>query len=276
LISSGTIESSISVLFVSVFCRCSEERLIACGWNDTACFYGDSDAFMTTPTNTRERNLIKLCESVGRGRLSSISDNLASVIDQEVESDDIFDDMSMWAPADSGRSDEDFFLPQPIPPSLQTLPSLLLAARKNPCNTSKINHEVLARRQVASSKAMLDMVESVCSLEAGARMFCLGIQRFCDSPLQVEFDSKIFLDYGPMLRTIAQLEAVLERAIATCPDLSTVPISSRRRTRGRGESRQHYFETLTHSAFYLNQKELTASAVGCRLAGRLIRYKHEH
>lgn len=247
--------------------RCSEERLIAMGWKDTACFYGDNEAYMTMPSSQRELRLIKLSETLARNRSCAISEIAGSASQEEGAFEDETD-FVMWSPPDSKRSDEDCFLPRPVPTPLEYLPSLLLYARKYPKCINFPKEELLESRRKTTADVVLRLVGPIFTGKARTKMFCLGLGRSRSSPLEFEYDSNLFLEYIPMLRNIA----IHERSAESDPESETTRDSSRRSTRGSAKrGRPHFFERLSDS-FRLGETEFTARETAQKLASSLLLY----
>ena len=244
------------------------------GWKDSAAFYGDSEALMSRLVSARERKLFKVAEESGRRVSSSVEDVVASTGDEKDEklSVDTIQDLTMWSPTDLHTSEEDFLLTRPTPTPLLALPHILMNARtKRSTFPSYVKYNILEHRREAQADELVEMVDRVLCAEAAPKMFCRGLHRFSLAFLPGEYDTKLFLDYIPVLLNMA----VHEQAAASCCDIdgesSTLP-SRRRATRTTvKKGRTHYFEILNHVAFRWDD-ENTAADLGKKLAAAWMNY----
>lgn len=243
------------------------------GWKDSAAFYGDSEAFVSCLVSARERKLFKVAEESGRRVLSSVEDVIATTGDEKDEkaSVDTIQDLTMWSPPDLNTSEEDFLLARPTPSPLLALPGMLLSARAE-CAAFPpyLKQSILDRRREAQAEELVELVDRVLCAEQAPKMFCRGLHRFSLAFLPNEFDTKLFLDYIPVLLNMA----VHEQAAASCDlegESSAVP-SRRRATRKTAKKgRTHYFEILNHVAFRWDD-ENTAADLGKKLASAWLHY----
>ena len=118
--------------FYYLFDSPREEQLFTLGWKDNCYFYGDAETYMTRPSGTLERRRLYTTMTLSRGTMEV--DGAHATADKEDESEDLDDIIRR----ESGRSDEDMFLPQPIPSLIQSLPSLLQKISKNCLLPTKI------------------------------------------------------------------------------------------------------------------------------------------
>jgi hypothetical protein len=219
--------------------------------------------------------MLKMCETFGRSSCSMISDCVPGDVEEDIDEKQA-EDLTMWSQPDSNKSDEDFFLPRPIPTPLLALPSILLDARTDKQIESledKLKESLLERRKDTNAQNLLDLVGKIFSREVQqAKMFRLGLGRHsssCTAAYDSQFDQALFLDYIPILRNVA----VHERAAESDPELEAAGQASRGRTTRRSarRGRIHFFEKLSDS-FSGDENELTASSVGQKLIDTMLIY----
>ena len=229
---------------------------------------------MTVPTSGRERKMLKMGETFGRSSCSMIADCAPGDAEEDKDEKQA-EDLTMWSQPDSKKSDEDFFLPRPIPTPLLALPSILLNARTKKqieSREAKFKESLLERRKDTNAQILLELIGYIFSREVQqAKMFCLGLGRHsgCIASYDSQFDQTLFLDYIPILRNIA----VHERAAESDPELEAAAQTSRGRTTRRSarRGRIHFFEKLSDS-FSGDENELTASSVGRKLIDTMLIY----
>lgn len=243
------------------------------GWKDSAAFYGDNEAFMSCLVSARERKLFKVAEESGRRFLSSVEDAVTSPGDQKDDKSpvDTSQDLTMWSPPHLRTSEEDFLLCRPTPAPLLALPNILLSARME--GSSSVppywKQGILERRREAKADELVELVDRILCAEGAPKIFCRGLHRFSPAFLPGEFDTKLFLEYIPVLLNMA----VHEQAAASCdPDGDSAAPSRRRATRKTAKKgRTHYFEFLNHVAFRWDD-ENTAADLGKKLASAWLEY----
>ena len=212
-----------------------EETLILSGWKDNKCFYGGNDVYMTVPRTARQRNALKQHERTGRGFAFSI----ASILEEEVENED----SSMRA------SDEDMLLPHIAPDCIVRLPSYLWSLRTfaSPATALEI---VLSRRsrEVKAEKHKAILRDFIFVYRDDIRMLFRSIVRSCDPVLGgiENAEPQLFLDYLPILRTIAVQERISEAIHNAAPSDGATKTNRHRRSTRQTSKRGyvHYLESL--------------------------------
>lgn len=263
--------SSKLAVIVSLF-RPSEERLYKEGWKETSYFFGDSDTFMTIPTSNRERRLLRATMSSIRGTNLYPSCDTGQ-LDNEMDASVVAENCT--AMDQRSWSDEDMFLCQNIPASIETLPSLL---RKN-CGTSSgaTNDlwEMLEKRRGKKAAECGKHVSMILTHEVQPRVACRGFGSTTMESLLFDdtVDSRLALDYLPTLRRIAVVECAAEEEFYKNKANLDETTSSRRTTRRSARNqnqRVHYFDKLSKQ-LQLDLADLNSSTLGSRLAeGRLM------
>lgn len=256
---------------------CSEERLIACGWKDTACFYGDCDAYMTIPASARERLLLKRSEALGRGLSStpvykSVSE--ATATDQEETPPDTLD-LTMWSPPTGSGCvlDEDMYIPNRLPTALMSLKELLIASRGHCIANS--NYNLVQDRTIAMAEKLGELLDTIQGYDPRmAKNRGLGYSSF-------EYSCH-FLDYLPLLRVMAKQEEeadiVFQEALKVDPDAcASISYGIRRNTRRSATQpkREHYFESLLMNTYSRDEVAAIAQELGRQLSDSLIVYQKE-
>jgi hypothetical protein len=152
---------------VLTFCfRPSFERLFSLGWNEDGYFFGDSDTLVANPTDSRERKLLALTESLERGLSRPLATGLPPsdpLLDEEShdtgDSESTLSDSIKLHKASRRISVEDQFIRSPCAPSMLSLPCLLRGhlrdARFNPICHVALARLPTAKQNKASQQAKL-------------------------------------------------------------------------------------------------------------------------
>jgi hypothetical protein len=164
--------SNVNMPVLTFYFRPSFERLVWLGWNVDGFFLGESDTFVANPSDSRERKLLALTESLERGLSRPLATGLPSLdplIDEECHntcgSESTLSDSIKLHKASRRISEEDQFIRPPCASAMLSLPCLLRGhmrdARFNP-----IRHGDLARLPTAmqnkacqQAKLLSDLLE---------------------------------------------------------------------------------------------------------------------
>lgn len=239
------------------------------GWKDTACFYGDAETFVSNRFSARERYLLKRLEATGRGQFALVdaAGSDASTLEEELKSSGDSCGFAFWVPSsESPKSDEDFLLPMSPPPSLLSLPSILVDAEKYRYSSPPpLKRQLLQCRTRARARELFDLLCKVCPCDG---LLGVGASRSKPSCLPDELDEKLSLDYIPILKVMGQSELAVDTS-TQCGDREFHPYQ--RSTRTSAKRRSHYYEKL-NTALKWDVDNLSAHEVGMRLAESLIQY----
>jgi hypothetical protein len=244
-----------------------EERLFTLGWKDNCYFFGDSDTYMTMPSTARERRELHAWMATSRGDcLSGRDGGVNAPAEQE---DEELDDLEDIIRRECAISDEDMFLPRPVPTLIESLPSLLRQSRK--CSSYQQNwtsNQVLDRKQIQSSVAMQQWVSYVFGETGQGKVFS---RRTSQELLLLNgtMDASVSLEFLPTLRRIC----VMERA-AECLETKTgdQPVTGRRTTRRQALARRHHYFDAHSKKLRLDEADLTSSELGSLMADALLIY----
>ena len=214
--------------------RISERKLFDSGWKDDCFFYGTSDAFVSYPTTCRERKLVNLVQQTERGRPGTLTFS-------EREQENSYEQED-WSPPE--LSEQDCFLPGNCAASLLALPSYLFSlSNALPAWTC-----LDAEQQVHYSNwaRLFDEIFFFVTLSRD-QLFARGIGREIDNvPIEAaeRFDTRIVLDYVPILRRMAVHEAAADRYVKSLGGEATATSSfpMRATRRRKPELRYHYFK----------------------------------
>jgi len=245
-------------------------------WKDDAGFYGDSDTYATWPATVRERNLLKRNEFCARG----FSFPTSQLADEQAEDNE-------RAGLTAVVSEEDMLLPNDAPESMRSLPALL----KNACtlisHVSALDLALSRRTKIAKVDGMKDLICKYV-FPSSIPSKSISYMAFRSMPRDVgplfgnadsTVDSLLFLDYLPILRSMAVQERVAEAvflaAQAQDPN-GTTGMTNRKRSTRRSKKlgRKHYFETIPPSSIWDKTDYETPKQVAeCLADASLLYYK---
>ncbi|KAL7581218.1 hypothetical protein ACA910_006001 [Epithemia clementina (nom. ined.)] len=220
----------------------TESKLFELGWKDNCFYYGTSDAFMRYPSTQRERKQISWAEQTERGRAQAFALG-------ETEEENSYENED-WRPQQ--LSDQDFLLPGVGAPSLETLPSYLFALSNAEPAWSCLEDEQLAH--YTSWIGLLDKVIFFVTLSRD-RLFARGLSRYSNN-LHVEiaehFDSRLVLDYIPILRRMAVREMAEDRFVqqSGCAQESKTRSNQPRTRQQKPQWRDHYFGNVAFPYYF--------------------------
>ena len=250
------------------------ERLIASGWNEEYCFFGNSDAYMVHPFTARDRQLLEALVSGSRGMSISLEDRLSHTayditkeINNEIETPRLGG--STTAKAAQVVSDEDMLLPQEAPVCFMDLP--VMVSELSYCKRSHdcVANELLTCRKRAKLAAKNSFLSSVLSDEDHVSCFRRGVTRVVDSVLPNDrLDEAMILDYFPFLSRMASSERISDFAFDK--QLPEDKSAGRRVTRrNKAVHRKHYFASLNVA---LQEGHETAQVLGSKFADNILRF----
>ena len=223
---------------------------------------------MTRPSGTLERRRLYTTMTLSRGTMEV--DGAHATADKEDESEDLDDIIRR----ESGRSDEDMFLPQPIPSLIQSLPSLLQKSRKIASYQQNwTSDQLLERKKLQSLNNHRKWISRIFPPAMQVKVSCRGFGVFSvEESLLLEdmMDIKLLLEYLPALRRIGCVERAIEHLLRESGEEQ--PITSRRTTRRQAKTaRYHYFDKLAgqHRSDDLKQE---SSNIGALMAESFLVY----
>lgn len=193
------------------------------------------NSFVVTPSPREGRLLRRM-----RRELRGTSLLFAEVEDEEEET---------ASPKMKEEPDDDALLPRPVPNSLLELPGYMRTVAKSP--VAPIRSDIsFSRRRNDKLKRQIDLLESYTFAfhRADVKSFFCGLNRQVDVLLDPgdSFDSRLVLDYLPLLRRMAIMERATDCFFKEQQDVQIASSLSNRSRSTRSSSkkgREHYFET---------------------------------
>lgn len=214
------------------------------GWKDGSGFFGSGDAYTTLPLNRRERNLLVRSETSARGLSCPKTADISEEEDDKQEESNERD-----------ICDEDMFLPNASPAPLWSLPTYLLAHggavadRFIKLDTDeRLSFESIDRRN-RLRHWLLDYI-FFCDSRKNTHFFA-DVHRPLDPLLRCcdTMDSRLWLDYLPLLRCMALLDqkgdATYQNALSLDPNSASALSNRNRQTRrSKQQGFKYYLESL--------------------------------
>uniref|UniRef100_A0A7S1ZDJ0 AAA+ ATPase domain-containing protein n=1 Tax=Ditylum brightwellii TaxID=49249 RepID=A0A7S1ZDJ0_9STRA len=271
----------------------SIEKLYSSGWNDSGFFFGKSNTYMTHPHRLRDKRIFSRAEVHTRGMSRSTSDCSCPTPPTEVNAiSSVMETSDMSHDAGTVPAEEDMFFPPNIPHSLTSLPRMIRSSFVGSTVPSMAQHtssDMFLFKQSKEKQASRIFQLAFPIMPEGSKMntFSVGIAYDKDcldstnyavsSRVQSGdvFDSRFFLDYIPILRSMAATEVIAEKRYyenmkdTDDSNCSSSRRSSRRRNRG---GRKHYFEKLISGS----RQELLDKKTGAHLARMILSYYQSH
>ena len=228
------------------------------GWKDDRGFFGNCDAYTTLPLNRRERNLLARNETSARGvsfpKATDVSED-----EEDKKGEGIQNDVC----------DEDMFLPNPPPAPLWSLPAYIRTHGGGVTDPfiklnvdERLSFESMARRN-KMRHWLVDYI-FICETRKDSRFFA-DLHRTLDPLLSTSdtIDSRLWLDYLPLLRCMALLdqagEITYQKALSLDPgSASALPNRRRQTRRSRQQGFNYYFESLVPGQVWHEDDEVTA------------------
>ena len=213
------------------------------GWKDDSYFFGDNETYITRTFSARERALLRYSELSARGCCGPPSLVVDTPeIDEEYVSSRLVD------------HDEDSFLPNHAPKSLDSLPNYLRNNRQPEATLFQRIEEdpLLERRKTDKLYSVLGFLHDFIfpfRPQQGMRRRCLKPEANPSLPITEVADPQFFLDYLPILRCMAVHERSAERVFQLAkehnPDNAMILSNRKRSTRRSKElGRKHYMECI--------------------------------
>ena len=249
------------------------ERMMASGWNDEYCFFGNSDTFLTAPLSARDRGLLRAAVSEERGISVSHSDGLSSsavCITDDLDSGTVDSSASGIAVADEkciAVSDEDMLLSCKTPICFIDLHNVISELSSRNRSFYNISDELLPMRKNAKLATKTKLLAQIFSEDSHLASFGRGVTRVVDSLLSDDkLDENMILDYFPFLAKIAGYDQVAESALElqTSEEQST----GRRATR-RTKWAQHDYYFFGLNLTFREDTEIVQTLVS-KLANNLL------
>ncbi|GAX10974.1 hypothetical protein FisN_2Lh504 [Fistulifera solaris] len=185
----------------------SESSLYQTGWKDDCGFYGSPNALMTFPLTRTERLLLVNTERLERGL--ALPKQVVKCDNEENAEDGV---------APTFRDYEDFFLSNPVPLGIMSLPYVLREARSK----TKDSYAVTDSRTIRYEKArrlregVIQTLQSTLFAEEALPplLFFANVHRTLHplSPEWMKIEKRFFLDYFPFLRWLGVCDRAAERA----------------------------------------------------------------
>lgn len=244
--------------------RPREDKLFALGWKENCYFFGDADTYVTYPSTSQERQLLRTMESTSRGQWCCEMGAILDPVEEEEEdplSTDLDELMHQRVPL---LADDDKFLPQQIPSLIQSLPSLL----RGEWGESWYKKHWTSNQLLDKRRAKYFQTSSYLAHLIGFREPPSGLYPLLPDGLDADF----CLHYLPTLRRIAFSEQDSERFYE---NQNPIEVRKGRQTRSslKGRIRPHYFENLLQKKLRQNNSlGLTSSQIGGKLAESLLVY----
>jgi hypothetical protein len=249
----------------------SAERLYDLGWNDTSCFFGDPETYVTAPRGARERKLIRAVMTSMRG-FSSQPTLMQAEKDEGMDPEDL--DAFSINETILG-ADEDMFLPQHIAVPIQSIPYLLRGGHgtesqgKIGCTSLVRLEQTQAEYLAKAAKLMRCIIPDQLQPKVSCRGF--GASETESLLLEDTIDPRLVLDYLPTLRRMAVLERAAEEAYKESTSDQALAATRRKTRSSTKASRWHYFDCLSQPLKH-DSAELDTSQVGSSLADGLLKY----
>ena len=230
------------------------ERILFSGWNDSECYFGDSDVYVTNP-GLRDRQLYS--QMARFGRLGSFSASIQSTED----ADDLGQEDIQTKHFPCTPDEDSFILRKTLLGEISsTLTNLIGESPRWGQLTNQLKNNRRKRLMRMTNKFFCELWHD----SNACQVFARGVARDVDA--DEHFDARIFLDYGPIVSQICFYEV----AAACVSDANTggVQSSSRRTTRRSKEStRAHHFMKVNQGLFEEDCREM-----GRNRAALLLRY----
>ena len=230
---------------------------------------------MVKPTSVRERRLLHATMSSIRSvtfyPMCSLgqADNETIIENSDVEAN-VTSDLRT-------SSDEDAFLPQPVPASIRSLPSLLRQSCGRTSSTTadfeKQVEKMKARKAAEFGRLVSFIFPKEVQSRVGFRGF--GLTTMQSLLLDDTIDSRLMLDYLPALRRMGADECAAEEAFYKNKANQDEAVATGRRTTRRSarnqNHRRHYFDSKS-KYLQLDMGDVNSSQVGTSLAEGLLVY----
>jgi hypothetical protein len=263
--------NSDQITFIFII-RPREERLFELGWKDSSCFFGGSDAFMTSFFSMREKKIFQRTLNDLRGLAFEDAEEVAGSNDRdEKEAEPDIEDIIRWK---AQVLEEDMFIPRTFEDPLASLPHIL---RKSAgCPLASLDDLDLERRKHATAHETYELLNYIIDDDSRVKASRpkLGWVPVHSLVPEDVFDRETFLDYLPLLRSMALSESVAEflHNASKTEEEEEHNARSRRSTRSATRNgRQNYFDTIS-KVLKQDLADISTSDVTSRLAATRLQY----
>lgn len=232
----------------------SLERILYHGWNEDACFYGNSDAFVTNPS-LRDRQCYSRAARLSRH--CTFPSGAQSKDDQDNDQFEQDDSNASYFP--SNPDDDSFLVRETLLTEIAPLMTHLLAASTF---QDHVLNEVNSKRRKDTVRATNAFFGQLWH-EANLRdIFARGLVRQVDTDEPI--DERLFLDYGPLLSIICAYE-VAAISLSEAAEGGVQPYSKRSTRRSKTVVYTHYFRSVNQNLNDETCREIGQERAKCLL-----------
>jgi hypothetical protein len=259
----------LNFVLVMIFHRPSEDRLYSLGWKDNCFFHGTPETYMVRPTTAQERRSLNSWMEASRGEKSSTV-HVTTNPERDEEGSSDLDDIIL---REHRISEEDMFLPQPLPILLDSLPHLLHTTQNAAAYKQNwVSDQLLENCRETNSLRMQTWLSNLFgrSLQlTKARVRPPSRELLL---LNGNLEAVTVTDFLPILCRMGALEESFEALESDASNETTTEKSRRTTRRQIRNGRSHYFRTFSLKLQF-DEAQMSSNELGRSMAAALLTYQ---